>query len=36
VFPPEAELKKMAQPDGLSNDIRRQVTRIYTAFKTGL
>jgi putrescine transport system substrate-binding protein len=36
VFPPEAEMKKMTQPDALNNDIRRQMTRIYTSFKTGL
>ena len=36
VFPPEAEMKKMAQPQALNNDIRRQMTRIYTSFKTGL
>jgi len=36
VFPPDAEMKKMAQPDALNNDIRRQMTRIYTSFKTGL
>jgi len=36
VFPPESEMEKMAQPDVLSNDIRRQMTRIYTSFKTGL
>ncbi len=36
VFPNEAEMKKMAQPDALNNDIRRQMTRIYTSFKTGL
>jgi putrescine transport system substrate-binding protein len=36
VFPPESEMKKMAQPDALNNDIRRQMTRIYTSFKTGL
>jgi putrescine transport system substrate-binding protein len=36
VFPPEAEMKKMAQPEALNNDIRRQMTRIYTSFKTGL
>jgi putrescine transport system substrate-binding protein len=36
VFPPESEMKKMAQPDALNNDIRRQTTRIYTSFKTGL
>jgi len=26
----------MAKPDALNNDIRRQMTRIYTSFKTGL
>ena len=36
VFPPDSEMKKMAQPDALNNDIRRQMTRIYTSFKTGL
>jgi putrescine transport system substrate-binding protein len=36
VFPPEAEMKKMAMPEPLNNDIRRQMTRIYTSFKTGL
>ncbi len=36
VFPPDTEMKKMAQPDALNNDIRRQMTRIYTSFKTGL
>jgi putrescine transport system substrate-binding protein len=36
VYPPEAEMKKMAQPEALNNDIRRQMTRIYTSFKTGL
>ncbi|MBI3380441.1 MAG: polyamine ABC transporter substrate-binding protein [Aquabacterium sp.] len=36
VFPPESEMKKMAQPEALNNDIRRQMTRIYTSFKTGL
>jgi putrescine transport system substrate-binding protein len=36
VFPAEAEMKKMAQPEPLNNDIRRQMTRIYTSFKTGL
>jgi putrescine transport system substrate-binding protein len=29
-------MKKMAQPEALNNDIRRQMTRIYTSFKTGL
>jgi putrescine transport system substrate-binding protein len=36
VYPSEADMAKMAQPDSLSNDIRRQMTRIYTSFKTGL
>jgi len=36
VFPADAEMKKMAQPEPLNNDIRRQMTRIYTSFKTGL
>ena len=36
VFPNEAEMKQMAQPGALNNDIRRQMTRIYTSFKTGL
>jgi putrescine transport system substrate-binding protein len=36
VFPPEADMKKMALPNAISNDIRRQMTRIYTSFKTGL
>ena len=36
VFPPEADMKRMAQPEAINNDIRRQMTRIYTSFKTGL
>ncbi|MCX9156418.1 polyamine ABC transporter substrate-binding protein [Niveibacterium sp. 24ML] len=36
VFVSEAEMKKMAMPDSINNDIRRQMTRIYTSFKTGL
>jgi putrescine transport system substrate-binding protein len=36
VFPSDADMKKMVQPDSLNNDIRRQMTRIYTSFKTGL
>jgi putrescine transport system substrate-binding protein len=36
VYPPEAAMAKMAQPEALNNDIRRQMTRIYTSFKTGL
>ena len=36
VFPPEADMKRMALPDAVTNDIRRSMTRIYTAFKTGV
>ncbi|WP_310388274.1 polyamine ABC transporter substrate-binding protein [Roseateles sp.] len=36
VFLSDADLKKMAAPDAINNDIRRQMTRIYTSFKTGL
>jgi putrescine transport system substrate-binding protein len=36
VFLSDADLKKMAAPDSINNDIRRQMTRIYTSFKTGL
>jgi putrescine transport system substrate-binding protein len=36
VFPTDADMKKMAQPEAINNDIRRQMTRIYTSFKTGL
>lgn len=36
VFLSEADMKKMAAPDAINNDIRRQMTRIYTSFKTGL
>jgi len=36
VFLPEADMKKMATPDALANDLRRLMTRTYTAFKTGL
>ena len=36
VFINDAEMKKMALPDALSNDIRRTMTRMYTGFKTGL
>ena len=36
VFPSEAEMKNMAIPDGINNDIRRSMTRLYTSFKTGL
>lgn len=36
VFLSEADMKKMALPNAINNDIRRQMTRIYTSFKTGL
>lgn len=36
VFPTPAEMTLMIPPKALNNDIRRQVTRVYTAFKTGL
>jgi len=36
VYPSAEEMKKMVQPDSLNNDIRRQMTRIFTSFKTGL
>ena len=36
VFVSDAELKKMANPEPLTNDIRRTMTRLYTSFKTGL
>ena len=36
VFISDAEMKKMAVPDALTNDIRRTMTRLYTTFKTGL
>ncbi|MFY7865383.1 polyamine ABC transporter substrate-binding protein [Roseateles sp.] len=36
VFLSDADMKKMAAPDSINNDIRRQMTRIYTSFKTGL
>ena len=36
VFLPPAELAKMVAPDSLNNDLRRLMTRTYTAFKTGL
>ena len=36
VFPSDAEMKKMAVPDALTNDIRRTMTRLYTSFKTGI
>ncbi|GAA5184295.1 polyamine ABC transporter substrate-binding protein [Niveibacterium umoris] len=36
VFLSDEDMKKMAMPDAINNDIRRQMTRIYTSFKTGL
>ena len=36
VFLPPADLAKMVAPDSLNNDLRRLMTRTYTAFKTGL
>jgi putrescine transport system substrate-binding protein len=36
VFPGEAEMKNMANPGAINNDIRRTMTRLYTSFKTGL
>jgi len=36
VFPTEAEMKTMALPEAVTNDIRRSMTRIYTSFKTGI
>jgi putrescine transport system substrate-binding protein len=36
VFVSDAEMKKMANPDALTNDIRRTMTRMYTSFKTGI
>ncbi len=36
VFPTAADMSKMVPPKALNNDIRRQITRVYTAFKTGL
>jgi putrescine transport system substrate-binding protein len=36
VFISDADMKKMANPEPLTNDIRRTMTRLYTSFKTGL
>jgi putrescine transport system substrate-binding protein len=36
VFLSDADMKKMAAPDALTNDIRRTMTRLYTSFKTGI
>lgn len=36
VYPTDEDMKKMSRPTVVNNDIRRQMTRIYTSFKTGL
>jgi putrescine transport system substrate-binding protein len=36
IFPTDEDMKKMDRPGELTNDSRRAMTRIYTAFKTGL
>ncbi|MCK6426084.1 MAG: polyamine ABC transporter substrate-binding protein [Burkholderiaceae bacterium] len=36
VFLSDADMKKMVPPGTLNNDMRRLMTRTYTAFKTGL
>ena len=36
VFLSEADMKLMAAPDSLANDLRRLMTRTFTSFKTGL
>jgi putrescine transport system substrate-binding protein len=36
VFLSEADMKRMAAPDSLSNDLRRLMTRTFTSFKTGI
>ena len=36
IHPTDRDMKKMAVPDSLTNDIRRTMTRLYTSFKTGL
>ena len=36
VFPSPAVMKTMANPEALTNDMRRTMTRMYTQFKTGL
>jgi putrescine transport system substrate-binding protein len=36
VYPTDEDMKKMAMPDVITNDVRRLMTRIYTTFKTGL
>ncbi len=36
VFLSETDMKRMAAPDSINNDVRRQMTRMYTSFKTGI
>ncbi len=36
VFPSSAEMARMIAPKALNNDTRRQITRVFTTFKTGL
>jgi putrescine transport system substrate-binding protein len=36
VFPGAEDMKAMAAPAALTNDTRRNMTRLYTSFKTGL
>lgn len=36
VFLSDADMKRMATPDSLSNDLRRLMTRTFTSFKTGI
>jgi putrescine transport system substrate-binding protein len=35
IFPSDEDLARMATPDVLNNEVRRQMTHLYTAFKTG-
>jgi len=35
VFPSDAEMQKMVAPDALTNEVRRQMTHLFTAFKSG-
>jgi len=36
IFPGPEDMKRMALPDVLGNDVRRHMTRLYTQFKSGL
>jgi putrescine transport system substrate-binding protein len=36
VFLPAADMQRMIAPEAVPADVRRQVTRVYTKFKTGL